>query len=50
MPTIWDYLTFFGSIGLFVSAFLLFARFLPMLSMSETARLAAGLTGHEEGR
>src|SRR5205814_1440191 len=34
-PTIWDYLTLLGSFGLFASAFLVFARLLPMLSMSE---------------
>ncbi len=49
-PTIWDYLTFLGSIGLFASAFLLFARLLPMLSMSELRALLPGSHAHEEGR
>ena len=49
-PTIFDYLTFFGSIGLFLSAFLLFARLLPMLSMSELRGLLPGAHGPEEGR
>jgi molybdopterin-containing oxidoreductase family membrane subunit len=49
-PTIFDFLTFFGSIGLFLSAFLLFARLLPMLSMSELRGLLPGAHGPEEGR
>ncbi len=42
-PTIWDILTYFGSIGLFVVTFLLFCRFLPMISMSRNAGPVAGL-------
>ncbi len=34
-PTIYDLLTYFGSMGLFLVAFLLFCRFLPMISMAE---------------
>ena len=49
-PTIWDYLTFFSSIGLFLTAFLLFTRFLPMLSMAEMRNSLPGSLGHEEGR
>jgi molybdopterin-containing oxidoreductase family membrane subunit len=49
-PTIYDYLTFFGSIGVFLAAFLLFARLLPMISMSEMRALLPGSHGHEEGR
>jgi molybdopterin-containing oxidoreductase family membrane subunit len=49
-PTIWDYLTFFGSMGLFFAAFLLFLRFMPMISMSEMRGLLPGAHGHEEGR
>jgi molybdopterin-containing oxidoreductase family membrane subunit len=49
-PTIWDYLTFFGSMGLFFVTFLLFARLLPMLSMAEMRGLLPGSRGHEEGR
>jgi molybdopterin-containing oxidoreductase family membrane subunit len=33
--TRWDYMTFFGSIGLFVSLMFLFIRVLPMISISE---------------
>lgn len=49
-PTIYDYLTFFGSMGLFLITFLLFARLLPMLSMAELRALLPGSHGHEEGR
>ena len=49
-PTIWDILTYLGSLGLFIVTFLLFCRFLPMISMSRNARPAAGRRGHEEGR
>jgi molybdopterin-containing oxidoreductase family membrane subunit len=49
-PTIYDYLTFFGSMGLFLITFLLFARLLPMLSMAELRALLPGSRGHEEGR
>jgi molybdopterin-containing oxidoreductase family membrane subunit len=33
--TKWDYMTYFGTIGLFTALFLLFVRFLPMIPMSE---------------
>jgi molybdopterin-containing oxidoreductase family membrane subunit len=49
-PTLYDWLTYFGSIGLFASAFLLFARTLPMLSMSELRALLPGSHAPEEGR
>jgi Ni/Fe-hydrogenase subunit HybB-like protein len=49
-PTIWDILTYVGSIGLFVVTFLLFCRFLPMISMCEMRGLLPGSRGHEEGR
>jgi molybdopterin-containing oxidoreductase family membrane subunit len=49
-PTLFDWLTYFGSIGLFASAFLLFARTLPMLSMSELRALLPGSHAPEEGR
>jgi Ni/Fe-hydrogenase subunit HybB-like protein len=50
LPTIFDFLTLFGSFGLFASAFLLFARLMPMLSMSELRGLLPSSFGHEEGR
>jgi molybdopterin-containing oxidoreductase family membrane subunit len=49
-PTIYDFLTYFGSMGLFLVAFLLFCRFLPLVSISETRALLPGAHGHEEGR
>lgn len=48
-PTIWDFLTYFGSLGVFFSLFLLFCRFLPMISMSEMRALLPGAPRHEEG-
>ncbi len=49
-PTVWDYATFFGSTGLFIVAFLLFARLLPLISMSEMRALLPGTRGPEVGR
>ncbi|MFI5364148.1 MAG: NrfD/PsrC family molybdoenzyme membrane anchor subunit [Candidatus Binatia bacterium] len=34
-PTVWDYATFVGTIGLFLSLLFLFIRFLPMISIFE---------------
>jgi len=34
-PTFWDYSTFFGTIGLFLTLLFLFIRFLPMISIFE---------------
>jgi molybdopterin-containing oxidoreductase family membrane subunit len=49
-PTIWDFLTFFGTIGVFFLLFLLFLRVLPMISISEMRALLPGSQAHEEGR
>jgi molybdopterin-containing oxidoreductase family membrane subunit len=49
-PTVWDLLTFFGSLGVFIVLFLLFVRFLPLISMAEMRGLLPGALGHEEGR
>jgi molybdopterin-containing oxidoreductase family membrane subunit len=38
-PTVWDWTTLFGSIALFVWLFLLFVRFLPLISMAEMREL-----------
>src|SRR5207244_5309069 len=38
-PTIWDWSTFVGSIGLFFSLLFLFVRFLPMISIAEMRSL-----------
>jgi molybdopterin-containing oxidoreductase family membrane subunit len=34
-PTKWDFMTFFGTIGLFLALLFLFIRFLPMISIAE---------------
>jgi molybdopterin-containing oxidoreductase family membrane subunit len=38
-PTIWDYATMAGSLGLFLFLFFLFLRFLPMISITEMREL-----------
>ena len=38
-PTVWDWITLFGSIALFVWLFLLFVRFLPLISIAEMREL-----------
>ena len=40
-PTLVDASTFIGSVGLFLTLFLLFVRFVPIISMNETKELAA---------
>jgi hypothetical protein len=40
-PTIIDILTFVGTFGLFFTLFLLFARFLPMVALSEVKGVLA---------
>ncbi len=40
-PTIWDWMTLFGSIGLFLTLLFLFVRFLPLMSITETRELVA---------
>ena len=49
-PTVWDFMTFFGSIGLFLTLFLLFLRVLPLMSMAELRASLPGTHAHEEGR
>jgi molybdopterin-containing oxidoreductase family membrane subunit len=41
-PTVWDWATLFGSIGVFLTLLFLFIRFLPMISISESRELIAG--------
>lgn len=48
-PTFWDLATLAGSVGLFMLLFLLFVRWLPMLSMHELRRLAAKRARHAAG-
>jgi molybdopterin-containing oxidoreductase family membrane subunit len=38
-PTVWDWATFLGTLGLFFSLMFLFLRFLPMISISEMQAL-----------
>jgi Ni/Fe-hydrogenase subunit HybB-like protein len=49
-PTVWDFLTFFGSFGLFLALFLLFIRLLPIISISELQAELPGTHAPEEGR
>jgi molybdopterin-containing oxidoreductase family membrane subunit len=39
VPTFWDWLTLFGTVSLFVWLFLLFVRFLPLISIAEMREL-----------
>jgi molybdopterin-containing oxidoreductase family membrane subunit len=50
-PTIWDYATFAGTLGLFASMLFLFIRFLPMISIFEMRTILPGARGTagEEG-
>jgi molybdopterin-containing oxidoreductase family membrane subunit len=45
MPTIWDWATFTGTIGLFVTLMFLFVRFLPMIAMFEMRMLVPARAG-----
>ena len=40
-PTIWDWATLLGSIGLFLTLQFLFIRYIPMISISESRELIA---------
>jgi molybdopterin-containing oxidoreductase family membrane subunit len=40
--TFWDWSLFVGSMGLFITLFLLFIRFLPMISIFEMRTLLPG--------
>ena len=46
-PTVWDWTTYLGTIGLFIFLLLLFIRFLPMISIFEMREL---VHQSEEGR
>jgi molybdopterin-containing oxidoreductase family membrane subunit len=41
-PTVWDWATFAGTIGLFLALLFLFIRFLPMISIFEMRTLVPG--------
>jgi molybdopterin-containing oxidoreductase family membrane subunit len=38
-PTVWDFTTFLGTVGLFITLFFLFVRVLPMISIFEMRTL-----------
>jgi molybdopterin-containing oxidoreductase family membrane subunit len=44
--TVWDYATYFGTIGLFLALLFLFIRFLPMISIFEMRTLLPEAHGH----
>ncbi len=50
LPTVWDFLTYFGSMGLFIVMFLLFVRYMPLIAIAEMRAMLPGAHGHEEGR
>ncbi len=47
-PTFWDYSTFFGTIGLFLTLFFLFIRVLPAISIFEMRTLVPGARVEEK--
>ncbi len=49
VPTIWDYATYAGTIGLFLSLLFLFVRGLPMISISELRELVPAEQPAERG-
>ena len=46
-PTFVDILTFFGTFGLFITLFLFFLRFLPMIAVSEVKGMLANQSMHD---
>ena len=46
-PTIWDWATFAGTIGLFLALLFLFIRFMPMISIFEMSGMLADSEGKE---
>jgi Ni/Fe-hydrogenase subunit HybB-like protein len=49
-PTIWDFATYFGTIGLFLTLLFLFLRFLPMISIFEMRTLLPAARVDEDVR
>jgi len=47
-PTIWDWSTFIGTIGLFFTLFFLFVRFMPVISIFEMRTIVPGAELREE--
>ncbi len=48
-PTIWDVATFVGSFGLFFTLFLLFAKYVPMIAISEVKGVLPEADPHHGG-
>jgi molybdopterin-containing oxidoreductase family membrane subunit len=48
-PTIFDWSTFIGSIGLFLTLLFLFVRFMPMISIFEMRTMVPAAEVREEG-
>jgi molybdopterin-containing oxidoreductase family membrane subunit len=48
-PTVWDWMTLAGSMGLFLTAFTLFVKFLPMISITEMRELLPFRQGGRDG-
>jgi molybdopterin-containing oxidoreductase family membrane subunit len=46
-PTFWDWATYLGTIGLFVTLLFLFIRFLPVISIFEMRALARPAASEE---
>jgi molybdopterin-containing oxidoreductase family membrane subunit len=46
-PTKWDWMTFFGTIGMFLTFMWLFVRVLPMISINELRSLLPEAQVHE---
>jgi Ni/Fe-hydrogenase subunit HybB-like protein len=50
LPTVWDWATFVGTIGLFFALLFLFVRVLPMISIFEMRELVSEMDGRDETR
>jgi hypothetical protein len=48
-PTIWDWFTYIGTLGLFLTMLFLFLRFLPMISIFEMRTLLPESKVRDEG-
>jgi molybdopterin-containing oxidoreductase family membrane subunit len=48
-PTVWDFSTFFGTVGLFVTLFFLFVRVLPMIAIFEMRMLLPAVPAKPAG-
>ena len=48
-PTVWDWSTFLGTIGLFLTLLFLFIRFLPMISIFEMRTMVPGARVEKHG-